>query len=599
MASTHGSRKSFIVLLIPPAAASAGDRHLADLYKRGSVSEDDLASLHASESAEAVQDEVGPWQYNVQPAGSRDHAGLPDAGGGRAGQSFIGGEMRQPRLGVAHSPVTTNEYPGVHTGTYVYGEQERVHAWRNQHYTVQVRVNQTIPAVTSGPHTTHSDVVKMLVDTGSSATWIAATNHRAIIKQARFAPFPPLRTGTHPSIAEVRIDPFGHIVTAWPVGDAPDQDLRQPPWNRRGRGMVNLGYHVTITQAAGISIETMDLRRSIAGDIRYENDAAALLTLQPAPDNVRFMHLYDWGARSWQNGNLWFRYNFGIAYAVSARMVTNNFLGILGLSPADTCKDAFRDQPVTVAPSFLYALITQDVMASVVSASDKEGLVIFFGIRQPSFAQSGAPLEESWMAYNRSRTLDWCIRVKSVSLQQYSVPLGKYVVVATYDVPFLALLDSGTSVSYVPRELIESILVPLIGPNAASSTRSVHFAPRKASFKVPPHVNSRHFRLELVIEGRGISGPQDASVPVPVDPFVYTRRPGRGPDWYTDSGYEREGLLWSNRTGAPFHVFGLNFFQAMFVALHKPDPRVPRQIPPYIRLAPQWPHERASFTLPP
>ncbi|KAI0365496.1 hypothetical protein BV20DRAFT_1056365 [Pilatotrama ljubarskyi] len=57
---------------------------------------------------------------------------------------------------------------------------------------------------------------------------------------------------------------------------------------------------------------------------------------------------------------------------------------------------------------------------------------------------------------------------------------------------------------------------------------------------------------------------------------------------------DREGLVYPPPQPAKFNVFGLPFFQSTYVALHN----VPQPGSPYVRVAPQWAHERARFCLP-
>ncbi|KAI0634078.1 hypothetical protein C8Q77DRAFT_1072783 [Trametes polyzona] len=83
-------------------------------------------------------------------------------------------------------------------------------------------------------------------------------------------------------------------------------------------------------------------------------------------------------------------------------------------------------------------------------------------------------------------------------------------------------------------------------------------------------------------------------VKAPLDPFVWASLP-KNPsvfelaisDAYKPPAGETD----------PVFVLGLNFFHAMFVALHNPHPDQPKDA--YVRLAPQWPGEVSDYSLRP
>ncbi|KAI0373640.1 hypothetical protein BV20DRAFT_977705 [Pilatotrama ljubarskyi] len=306
------------------------------------------------------------------------------------------------------------------------------HAWRCQYYTVELTVDQAIygPLEGSLGTTVNSQTYRLLVDTGS------------------------------PTTVDLLV-----------------VDERTGHWNQRGRGLINHGYHATTQTESGVVVDILDMKRTIAGEAHFVNGTTALLTFQPAPERVRFANAYDWGARSWYNGNLNFKYRFAAAYAVSIAIAHQQFFEVLVLSPAKC-----------------------------------------YGF--------GA---------------------------------------------------SGTSVSLLPQELIQKIVTGLLGPTAAPYISPQDYKSPDPLFSVPPGINTDHFQLVFTFNGKN-SDAEGVRVLVPMDPFMYTCNPA---------------------TSSTYAVSGHNFFQAMFIALHKPDLRSFRPITPYIRLAPQRQEDTHLYNLPP
>ncbi|KAI9061773.1 hypothetical protein FKP32DRAFT_925731 [Trametes sanguinea] len=178
----------------------------------------------------------------------------------------------------------------------------------------------------------------------------------------------------------------------------------------------------------------------------------------------------------------------------------------------------------------------------------------------------------------------WCIGLKSMKIIQVlpdgsiqDLPRGQLLMRDA--VPAKVLLDTGCSLSYVPSELITHLKTVVFRcPENSAVDAQAHLTEPRTAFVIPENqLQNRNLWIELQFVGRDAS---TVTVHCPIDPFFCTRNPTK------PSATCREGLLWHNDrlVGMKGEIlFGINFFQAMYVALHWP----PEPMRPYVRFAHQ------------
>ncbi|KAI0762115.1 hypothetical protein BD413DRAFT_616610 [Trametes elegans] len=336
---------------------------------------------------------------------------------------------------------------------------------------------------------------------------------------------------------------------------------------------------------------------------------AVALTLADEPENVSITGCYIRNRNASESIRLMIHFRFAAAFAVSYNLDRTPVDGILGLGLSNV-QNGFNDLPVpAAAPSFMSALKTQVIGASTGDISQRGGIVIYIVLRSPTAV--GA---QCWMAYNawptakipswsaeipvvrfESRPAEieyfhWVLPVLSMSLvtfdehgQMVDVPGSDFMTGVLERV----VLDTGCSLSYVSEGVIQRIRdhFPCERNQLSQTGGSNDDGP--LSFVVPDEQYSERLLIRFIFQGR--QGKSEQAL-CPLDPFLCTRSPRSPAQPY------REGLVFAN-TALPTHtswIFGLNFFQSMFVALYKPDsPSLP-----YVRLAPQYRWEMNQFRLP-
>ncbi|KAI0667968.1 hypothetical protein C8Q78DRAFT_307650 [Trametes maxima] len=611
-----------LVFLDNPDPAGASGRYLADLLYHGLVPVDQVLQ------SPLTTDVVGPTRAGTDTSTTTiarptrldaapptrhtadlatpllaDHGVYAGSRGGGGAATY-----RSPPLGVAHAPAHSSSasvHPGFHEGSYAlpdYGAQSGTSShWKNQYYTARMTFNQIIPSHLGGGYSSsgvniHKVSISMLIDTGSNTTWTAGHYHRRLLRfgyngQADDAT-PALNDATKVSL----IEPGGHLVCMWTQAPIARWDQRPTVWKTQGRGILNTGYTSTVSLRNGRTVETIDVHRTILGSIHYMAGTRALLALESSPSGVNFSRMYDWGARSWaNNGRVSIEFRSGVAYAVDYATTCTQFLGVLGLGPENTQK-GFPGQNINTAPSFLNALISQDSTMPV--DTSEGGVVLIFGLRLPRTGPIGTEYAPSWMAINRwpcsnqpqwSSPLatfpgpfrnqderEWNLYVERITVFKLHTRTNQYRPVCNYTDGFRVLLDTGFSVSYLPRAFLNKLEYALSGTivltvNSDSETHLDNSV--KPRFTVPPSVDSSHFQIEFAF--RGTNG-RAVVVPIPIDPFVYTRRVPTGPQpmSYANAGYQRDSLLWES--DAKLGIFVLGLVRLNFFGLGKIHHGIPR-----------------------
>ncbi|KAJ2985788.1 hypothetical protein NUW54_g10031 [Trametes sanguinea] len=156
------------------------------------------------------------------------------------------------------------------------------------------------------------------------------------------------------------------------------------------------------------------------------------------------------------------------------------------------------------------------------------------------------------------------------------------------------ILDTGSSLSYVSPELVNHIrthLFPcqenrLLGndsvPGVSFIVRDEHWDP---SYCMEYHFQGTHGDV-VIVHGEA-------------DPFLCTHDPTKsGQNFREGLVCVRDVMLHAGQIGAQpgAWLFGVNFFQTMYVALCKPHNMSTGD--PYVKLATQWQNDLSSFALP-
>ncbi|EIW58002.1 uncharacterized protein TRAVEDRAFT_21435 [Trametes versicolor FP-101664 SS1] len=577
--STNTDRPpAFVVNLEPPDPSTAAQRHIADMVKKGFISVSEASKRWAEEtvtveertpsqapSFESAED-PGAVQHSqpLSRLGSYIGMGIDGIRGAsttsstrRTGPTPAAVPRGHPAAIIAHAtvedPWRMSQRP-INRGTYVSTQHRGLYnehaaapsSWKRQYYTASMSVDQEIPPRLNRDLSSSSrlhDVFTFLFDTGSSNTWARSAYCRRLIKPWNSSRRDELYDDSDqlPLGPDIVVQPYNQIICDWPSSVPQlETDPRPEIWSLHlNRGLVNDRFHDARKSKSRDGLDVLTLSREnaeYAGEALYAAGPTALLTLQSKTDQCFFMDAYDWGTRSWDNGGPRFTFRFAAAYAVAVGFATFQCHGILGLSP---------EKP---------------------SQSVEGGIILFFHLVLQQ--------RKSWAAFNTwpcakipnwspdiavfpfpgpNGELGWNVRVVEVRIikpDEGLWGLRRYSIMSKYSTSFDVLLDTGTSISYLPHRLINALQAGMFG----HTIRKVSEADSNASrplFTVGPNQDMRTgLRLEFVFKGR-YEGSRNVTVTVPFDPFVYTLSPNRIVPGRTPSNTtgERECLLWP--TGAP------------------------------------------------
>ncbi|KAI0648612.1 hypothetical protein C8Q79DRAFT_458958 [Trametes meyenii] len=255
-----------------------------------------------------------------------------------------------------------------------------------------------------------------------------------------------------------------------------------------------------------------------------------------------------------------------------------------------------------------------------------EGIVLHFGIRAIPRNTYGKDLYyfESFLAFNEfpcpkvpqfsakipvimpsklhpvDSTLTWDVRLKRMHFVDWvpengSDPLslaGAWVnredlplLSATDDSGIRVMLDTGSSVSWLPTDTIAAIGAHYGGIYHNSSSRFVGRPNSVQPFIVPPERHTQKHKIAMYFAGE--QGSPDVKIEVDTEFFLYAENP------FWARVYE--GLVFEEEDSEQY-VLGLNWFHVNYVAMHKPKTDLP-----YVRLAPQLYGSglRGRYVLPP
>ncbi|OJT12156.1 hypothetical protein TRAPUB_11305, partial [Trametes pubescens] len=447
-------------------------------------------------------------------------------------------------------------------------------------------------------------VLKLNIDTGSNDTWILGDGHCQVqVLETRPKSGPP---------SKIRL-------RKWPLNNQPPAHATLKP-NPFARHPGDRGE---------IILEEPGLPPSIA----YSDKSLVLVEQLAEPLTFKVNNFYNWNPSRRRNAPHTFGYRFAVAFAVNDEIMRDPAEGIVGLGPLRvflslprlrrSAKFRFEWGPSTAKISPLQdfsSVLTEQCMPLKGETEDDTyngGHVHCFALR-PAWVDRN--IDPSWWSINkipgddidfskkipvrerpshrkdRSSIRDWAVDMLLMAfhqivwqpddagiMQRHRVLLGRVDFTEREDGELetgvtgtLFILDTGASTTDLPPAAFEHIRTNIFASVDVGSTRLPKFL-----LRIPPAYCSD----DSVVVDFVFRGENDAPVTVtgPGMPFLCQSSDG-------------EGLLFSY-DDSDGYVLGVNFFHTMFVAMHRPGNSVLHG--PYVRLAPQWPHERYRLRLPP
>ncbi|PIL28336.1 hypothetical protein GSI_09487 [Ganoderma sinense ZZ0214-1] len=293
-----------------------------------------------------------------------------------------------------------------------------------------------------------------------------------------------------------------------------------------------------------------------------------------------------------------------------------------GLGASDI-QQAYSENLTNDPPNFLAVL--RGKLKEIPPSRAGEDIAMFFCLRfapqwyQDSDLPGGLPIQ-SWLSFNvwpckhqpkwnprkiivrhsRPRYRDWAVYLRSIKfarVESHKRPArleeleSKYLEGATInfvkpgtDWGLRVLLDTGCSATYLPPDAVQSMNKNLFGNKDALKEPQDNTPP--PTYNVDPNcwLLKEPWKVQVVYEFLG-----DETTPVfvtgPLEGFAYQRNPhSRTSSDNPDTNLE--GLVFSSRAAETrrFGVLGQNFFQTMYISLHKATDGVD-----FVRMAGQWP----------
>ncbi|TBU27500.1 hypothetical protein BD311DRAFT_760198 [Dichomitus squalens] len=343
-----------------------------------------------------------------------------------------------------------------------------------------------------------------------------------------------------------------------------------------------------------------------------------------------FIDSAQWSSQSWER-QLKIYAQIGVAYAVTDSFYRLGIDGIIGFGPSE---HQTHWETMVRPNSILRTLQGADGLLGVDSL--EAGIIVYCAIG-PFAARREGRIEinpgASWISLNKwplrdptdpctpdwspripildqsgSERPTWTIRLLSMEFYEQegtewkSIEGGKINLEGGLQV----ILDSGHSVSWVPDEVIRC-LREVVFPCAHNDALEERRKDAPVEFSDVARANSQTSDYNYSVSGRnprrtfikyefwaGDGKTRGIVVHGPTSEFVWGLKPRHSDDPVI------EGLLFNPPpTSLPpgTAIWGINFFQSMFVALHMPEVQSTQKA--YVRLAPQWPSERTKYGLPP
>ncbi|KAH9830272.1 uncharacterized protein C8Q71DRAFT_786505 [Rhodofomes roseus] len=355
--------------------------------------------------------------------------------------------------------------------------------------------------------------------------------------------------------------------------------------------------------------------RGRIGQIAFTDNCVAQLGLLEA--KTCMFHCYDWTRAETTSVHL--KWDFGVAFAVNEGLLNDPAEGILGvgLNHSQTAYYSTRRRNDPNPPSFLEVIPNK--LNRVSPSQRKENVSIYFAIRlaprayyrEPGIVR-GSNLIQSWISFNgwpckreprwNERKIvvcgvdpeprDWSVYLRSMRFMpmvDLESPRPRLTTAPEYlqaKLDFVdtrrprglcVILDTGASVTRLPPPFFQKLYHGLfrfkqndpVGPNDAEPEAWV----------LPAWVKDK--RIQIVYEFEGEGG-QPVTIYGPFERFFYQHN-------VMASGNPMEALIYQQDPSCDYGVFGLNFFQSMYVSVHKALNGCH-----FVQMAPQWPENIES-----
>ncbi|KAI0350380.1 hypothetical protein OH77DRAFT_1514381 [Trametes cingulata] len=425
----------------------------------------------------------------------------------------------------------------------------------------------------------HEEVFALLIDTASNTSWVLGEDSQNLVSQ---------KEEVHEYL----------------------------PWEEHSR-ILHL-QNRSVLKLPCLKHPVMELNDSlVSATVSYSDETAAHVFLPPGPSDLT-ADICTWQRPQRSIGQLTVRHRFGVALALTKRLIQDSSDGILALgrlSVEDAYGRATRGEGDQ--PTFLASL--QNIIPRP-HAERADDFALWLVIRPPhgvephsdeghssiinhpgvSFAAFHEWPCERFPTFSAPIALNptvpyhgwWTVALRSLSFCDdsrsdtadgssvfYKLDIGSVNERASLPV----VLDAGASISRLPRRVFTEIVRNVVGDSSQVTDDMDH---NHRPLNIPRTFRSRKIIIRYEFDGRDGT---PVIVEAPATPFIYAANP-------KIEGLQ-EGLIFlQEKRKDHYAVFGLNWFQTMYVSLHKSKHSPDLD---FVRLAPQWRDERRLYTLPP
>ncbi|KAJ3017401.1 hypothetical protein NUW54_g592 [Trametes sanguinea] len=403
------------------------------------------------------------------------------------------------------------------------------------------------------------EIFDLLVDTGSNTSWVMGSETK-----------------------KIRLTDDGEAI----LEDWKDSDIRRDP------------IHTVLPISA---LERMHEEECITGHVKYGEGEAQLVLSLPGELEIDLLCV-DWVLKD--SGRIAVNADLGIAWALSRSLHRDPADGILGLGRLEIQPDFHLPENQYEVRAFM------DNLKHRLTKPNARAYTLWFAIRPPyrtvrttPVAGTSVPLpvEQSWLAYQ-----EW----PCLAFPQFSPPLAMDPVVNDAWVVQLIRMTfrgfAGTRSRFGSEYVINMAdYMPNLRPKDSQSSKSSKIAlpvclDTGCSVSYLPHnivLNIRKYGapqlppefpnsgVTVVYDFMGVNG-KVVSVTGSCRPFLTAFNPAK-------RGNVRECLIVPQDSGRSESIFGLNWFNTMFVGMHKGV-----HGDDYVTLAPQRLSEMSRYTMP-
>ncbi|KAI0667512.1 hypothetical protein C8Q78DRAFT_1053464 [Trametes maxima] len=436
------------------------------------------------------------------------------------------------------------------------------------------------------------------IDTGSNTTWIRGEQVRKIVG---FQDKPPL------SMNSTNSPSSGLPVNS---GRGAYQIMRFSSTELHNKSRL-LNHHIfvpTVPEGEQTTfITTWQGQVSYGGGQTYKRTILLGRPKDPRLRKFKLQSCFKWNAQQSWLEPLGVDCEIPVAICGTERYILSHALdGILGLGTL-RYQNAFRKNAGVTedgdVPSFL-----QQISGHLERIPGEAGNILYFMLRPPP-SKEGEMGQPSYLALQKWPTVNeplWSPKIPVHGNRKWRIPLkGMAIwhgvdaasanvdtlssrvpsVQISLDQPLNVILDTGSTLSYLPTDMIVGLL-----DDAYINRRPRSGEQNLSPYYVDPAFTQKALTVQLnFTAGNG----QDASIFVPALSFLYNTR-GEGLVWATVTEDPKK----KPKNLKPWGLLGINFFQVVYAAFHLPELQ---GVNPYVRFACQSQIEttRGKYDVPP